>query len=168
VATRRRMALMMGAPLACLLVAGNASASVPHSPALSHVTLQRPTRQEISLHLRTWWIDPKTHSKFAISYLLSRDLYTVSDGRGGALTVVSGFACCGDGTGQGVFFWHNRSFIGMGSRYVPDPVKEITSTRPGVIVVVFYGYTKSDARCCPTGSPVRAVFRWNGRRLVWS
>lgn len=80
--------------------------------------------------------------------------------------MVSVCACSGDGTGQGVFFWHNRSYIGMASRYVTDPVKRIEAPQPGVIVVVFYGYKKWDARCCPTNPLVRVVFRWNGRRLV--
>jgi len=144
-----------------------ASINLPRNADRGH-GLEHPTRQEIKRRLRGWWVDPTDHVKWPVRFLVSRGPYTVADGRGGALTVVSGVACCGDGTGQEVFFWHNRTFIGMASKHVTDPVKGINSPRPGVLVVVFYGYRKSDARCCPLGPPVRADFRWDGRRLVVS
>lgn len=165
-----RMMRVSGCLLSSVLVTSCASFLTQSVPTWTPRTtaLERPSAQEIARRLRVWWVDPQTREKQRIRYVVNRGPKTILDGRGGALTVVTAWACCGDGTAQGEFFWHNRSFIGMASRYVTDPVLKITSPRPGTIVVVFAGYKRSDPRCCPTGPPVRAVFHWKGRRPVLS
>ena len=97
-----------------------------------------------------------------------RNPYTIRDGRGGALTALEVVVCCGDGTAQDVFFWHNRTFVRLASNHITGPVTSITSTRPGVFLVRFARYTPKDARCCPSGRPFPVTYRWNGRHLVAS
>jgi len=155
-----RFALAVGLVAFCLEITGGWSVSAAHR-------LPRPSHADIAHRLRAWWIDPEKQYRFIVRYVVtSGGPHTFPDGSGGAITEVTGFACCGDGTGQSEFFWHDRTFIGMAFPFATDPVKRVSSPHAGVVDMVFYGYRGSDTRCCPTGRPRLVQFHWNGKRLV--
>lgn len=137
----------------------NRAARCTHPQRLPH-----PGLFEISsrLYSKVWSEDRNTH------FVALRNPYTVRDGHGGALTAVVGFLCCGDGTAQDIFFWHDRAFIGLASRRILDPVATIMSPRLGVLLVRFAHYAANDPRCCPSLRPIPVVYRWTGTHLVRS
>jgi hypothetical protein len=93
---------------------------------------------------------------------------TIQDGRGtGTLTaVVGGRYPTADALGQLVFFWHNRTFIGLSAGSETPGVVSLKSPAPGTFVIRYAQYRTKDPACCP-GLPPRAVtYGWSGRILI--
>jgi hypothetical protein len=93
---------------------------------------------------------------------------TIQDGRGtGTLTaVVGGRYPTADGLGQVVFFWHNKTFIGLSADYETIAVVSLKSPAPGTFVIRYARYRRSDPTCCPTLRPRAVTYGWSGHMLI--
>jgi hypothetical protein len=95
---------------------------------------------------------------------------TVVDGRGtGTLTAAVGVRhppTGGNGTGELVFFWHNRTYVGWDAPYETPKVLDVESSAPGSFIVTYARYRKGDKVCCPSGAPFKEYFGWSGHILI--
>lgn len=93
---------------------------------------------------------------------------TIKDGRGtGTLTaVVGGRYPTADGLGQVVFFWHNKTFVGLSANYETLSVLSLKSPAPGTFVIKYAQYASKDRACCPTLPPRVVTYGWSGHILI--
>lgn len=92
---------------------------------------------------------------------------TIADGRGGLFTAVIGLRTPhADGYGQLVFFWHDDRFLGWDSVNESSQINAIRPAGSGRVRVEYAHYSTTDALCCPSLTPVRIGYRWDGDRLV--
>jgi hypothetical protein len=97
---------------------------------------------------------------------LGRSL-TIRDGRGtGTLTVVVGGRYpTADALGQIVFFWHNRTFIGLSADYETLEVVGLKAPAPGTFVIRYAQYRPKDPVCCPSLPPRAVIYGWSEHNL---
>ncbi|HEX6508208.1 MAG TPA: LppP/LprE family lipoprotein, partial [Chloroflexota bacterium] len=93
---------------------------------------------------------------------------TIQDGRAtGTLTaVIGGRYPTADALGQIVFFWHNKTFIGLSSDYETTAVVSLRSPASGTFVVRYAQYRPKDPACCPTLPPRAVTYGWSGHILI--
>lgn len=141
-------------PLGLLVVLlGGCGASPYGSPPT-----KKDIHQELSLLVETE--DPTTH------FARNGSPLTISDGNGGTLTAIVGLRnISADGHGEVVFFWHGQTFLGHDRASESMGGDVLSSPSAGVFTVEYPRYRPKDAACCPSLTPAKVNYRWDGKRL---
>ncbi|WAH37792.1 LppP/LprE family lipoprotein [Alicyclobacillus dauci] len=93
---------------------------------------------------------------------------TVATGQGkDTISAVVGLRSpSGDGTGQLVFFFHNKQFIGLNANVEAIRILSVKPDGQGRIQVTYANYASSDPMVKPSLPPQTVTYTWNGSTMT--